>query len=171
MPASLEQFLEDYPLRTRWLDDVINTLLEKGRGTATVHALVRELWADHDINSIEQTITRRINDYCSDARDFSRPKEHDLFQRVAPATYRLRSFPSKPDTLEIVKIEFDEAAMQSMWKIFSETYGKHASWEQASNRKRLSAFAAAMSVEKWRSLYNSYKEAAAAPVDLSDLGL
>lgn len=43
---------------------------------------------------------------------------------LALATYRLRFFPPKPDTLEIVKVEFDETAMQSTWNVFSETYGK-----------------------------------------------
>jgi len=168
---SLEQFLSEHPLRSRWLDDLINALLEKTRGTAHVQALVRELWGGHDINEIEATITRRINDYCSNAADFDRPIKYDLFERVSPATYRLRSYPQKPDTLELVRIEFEDIALQHVWKFFCETYGKHPSWEKASAQRRLLAFAKAMGQEKWLSLYSSYKASAVIPIDLSAIDL
>jgi len=95
----VSEFLVTYPTTAKWLDDIINALLHEPRGTAHVHKLAHQLWRSEkrDVPSIEETITRRVNDFCSDAADFSKSPAHDLFQRVEPATYRLRSFPEKPD--------------------------------------------------------------------------
>jgi hypothetical protein len=39
--------------------------LQKPNGCAHIREVVIELWGERDIDSIEQTITRRINDFCS----------------------------------------------------------------------------------------------------------
>ena len=141
--GTLEEFLAKHPLKERWLDDIINVLLYEPRGTAHVTSIAKRLSGDRNVSSMEQTITRRINDFCSDAADFNKATRPDLFQRVEPATYRLRSFPEAPDTLEAINIEFDDAAMQTTWDFFaSAMQEKHsAKWATYSNRQRLTSCA------------------------------
>jgi hypothetical protein len=167
MVDELGRFLELYPLATKWLSDIVDALLARNNGTAHVRELARELWGDHDINEIESTITRRLNDFCSDAQDFKKSKEFDLFARVAPATYRLRGFPNKPDIVEIQRIEFEDAAMQSTWDYFSKLAGQKDGWAAASKRKRLTAFSRFVAKEPGLSVYRDF----ANPPDLGDLGL
>src|ERR1700730_7398429 len=113
MSDPIADFLAKHRSSSQWLDDIVNVLLNKPRGTAHVSEIARDLWYSEkrDINSIEETITRRINDYCSDAADFAKTLDHYLFQRVKPATYRLGSYPDKPDICELTPVRFDEPAM------------------------------------------------------------
>ncbi|PIO98281.1 hypothetical protein [Pleomorphomonas carboxyditropha] len=79
-----------------WLDASINFLLKQPRGTAHVDKIADALnrW---NISDPKNTIVRTLNTYCSDAKDYKRTRP-DLFQRVEPNTFRLRSFPERPDT-------------------------------------------------------------------------
>ena len=83
MSDPIADFLAKHRSSSQWLDDIVNVLLNKPRGTAHVSEIARDLWYSEkrDINSIEETITRRINDYCSDAADFAKTLDHDLFQQ------------------------------------------------------------------------------------------
>ena len=121
---AVARFLDEHPTTARWLDDIVDVLVTSYRGSAHVrdiaHALSR--LRHRDINSLEETITRRINDFCSDAADFKKSARYDLFQRVAPATYRLRSFPHKPDVYELTSIGFEQPAMELMWGFFARKY-------------------------------------------------
>jgi hypothetical protein len=79
MEDSVRMFLDEHRTTSRWLDDIIDVLL-KMRGSAHVNAIARELSKSYrrDIDTVEQTVTRRINDFCSDAADFRKPKKYDL---------------------------------------------------------------------------------------------
>lgn len=171
MSDELDKFLELHPLKPRWLDIIISALSKRSNGTAHVRDLGRELGGDHDIDTIESTITRRINDFCSDADDFKRPKAFDLFARVEPATYRLRSFPRIPDTTDLETVEFQERAMQWTWEYFVRFAKENVAWTDASNRKRLTAFARYMAKESGQSYYHEMRTLIANPPDLSDLGI
>lgn len=84
-----------------WLDASIEVLLKQPRGTAHVDTIVNALkrWK---IENPKNTIVRTLNTYCSDAADFKSNKP-DLFERVEPNTFRLRSYPERPDTRFAVK--------------------------------------------------------------------
>ena len=143
----LDDFLIHHPLRSSRLDEIVDALRRRISGTAHVRDLVLELWGDHDLNSIEQAITRQIEDYCSNAPDFNKPKAYDLFERVAPTTYRLRCYPNKPDLLELFHIHFEEPALQSSWLLFAAKAREDQCWKLASNWQKLSAFATKMADE------------------------
>ena len=140
----LDDFLIHHPLRSSRLDEIVDAFRRRISGTAHVRDLVLELWGDHDVDSIEPAITRQIDDYCSNAPDFNRPKAYDLFERVAPTTYRLRCYPNKPDLLELFPIQFEEPSMQSSWLLFAAKAREDHCWKLASNWQRLSAFAKTM---------------------------
>jgi hypothetical protein len=116
-------------------------------GRAHVNTIARELSKSYvrDINSIMETITRRINDFCSNAADFKKEKTHDLFERIAPATYRLRAYPEKPNILELIRIEFEDTTLQNMWKEFDEQMRARPEWRSVKNEKKLIAFSRYMS--------------------------
>ena len=140
----LDDFLLHHPLRSSRLDEIVDAFRRRISGTAHVRDLVVELWGDHDIDSMEQATIRQIDDYCSNAADFNRPKAYDLFERVAPKTYRLRCYPNKPDLLELFHIHFEEPAIQSTWLLFAAKAREDRCWKLASNWQRLSAFATKM---------------------------
>ena len=84
-----------------WLDASIEVLLRQPRGTAHVDKIVDAIkrWK---IKNPKNTIVRTLNTYCSNAGDYD-PEKPDLFERVAPNTFRLRRFPERPDTRFAVK--------------------------------------------------------------------
>jgi hypothetical protein len=129
------------------LDEIVDAFRRRISGTAYVRELALELWGDHGIDSIEPAITRLIDDYCSNAPGFSRPKAYDLFERLAPTLYRLRSYPNKPDLLELFHIHFEEPALQSSWLLFAAKAREDHCWKLASNWQKLSAFAKTMADE------------------------
>jgi hypothetical protein len=175
MGDPVEDFLAKHRSSSKWLDDIVDVLLTKPHGTAHVNEIARDLWSSErrDIDSIEETITRRINDYCGDAADFDKTPDRDLFERVIPATYRLRSFPEKPDIYELAAVRFDEPAMRGMW----DYYGKlmiekfHEKWGAATNRKRLEAFVKWMAKPKQQEWYEERKKSFAeiASISFDDL--
>jgi hypothetical protein len=160
MDETVREFLSKHRTAARWLDDIIEVLV-RFRGTAHVNTIARELSKSYtrDIDTVEQTVTRRINDLCSDARDFKKGKEHDLFERVEPATYRLRSYPEKPNIIELIRIEFDDPMMQGMWRTFADIAQKknHENWSAANNEQKLTAFVRWMSKEKVHAEYERRK--------------
>jgi hypothetical protein len=93
-----------------WLDASIEVLLRQPRGTAHVDKIVDAVkrWK---IKNPKNTIARTLNTFCSNARDYS-PDKPDLFERVAPNTFRLRSFPERPDTPFAIKEALRAAAEQ-----------------------------------------------------------
>jgi hypothetical protein len=161
MTDPVSEFLVTNPTTAKWLDDIIDALLHQPRGTAHVSVLAHKLWRPEkrDVDSIEQTITRRINDFCGDAADFNKSAAHDLFQRVEPATYCLRSFPEKPDIYELTTTRFDDPAMQYMWELFSTTRKKLVpeKWKAATNRRRLELFVKWMSDPDQQESYDGQK--------------
>jgi hypothetical protein len=144
MDDSVREFLNVHPTTARWLDDIIDVFISR-RGIAHVKIIADDLVKSNkarDKNTSKEIVTRRINDFCSDAADFNKDAAHDLFERVEPATYRLRSYPERPTIIELMRIEFDDPAMQSMWDRFQQLAKKQRlqSWQQANNEKKLSAF-------------------------------
>jgi len=165
MDDSVRAFLDQHPTTARWLDDIIDVLMSR-RGVAHVRDIAADLTKANrarDKDTTEQIVTRRVNDFCSDAADFDKGKgsPYDLFERVEPATYRLRSFPSRPSIIELVRIEFDDSdvAMQSMWDWFRELANKKQplEWRDANNEKRLTAFARWMTRDKIAAEYQRRK--------------
>jgi hypothetical protein len=91
-----------------WLDAAVAVLLKQPGGTAHVDKIADAVkrW---NIRDPKNTLVRTLNTYCSDAADY---KSHrpDLFERVAPNSFRLRSFPDRPDTRFAMKESEREAA-------------------------------------------------------------
>jgi hypothetical protein len=174
MEDSVRMFLDEHRTTSRWLDDIIDVLL-KMRGSAHVNAIARELSKSYrrDIDTVEQTVTRRINDFCSDAADFRKPKKYDLFERIEPATYRLRAYPTKPNIIELIRIEFDDATMQDMWRLFSDLAHKkdQEKWKAANNERKLAAYVKWMSRENIYTMYKRRKaeEPMLGEIDISEL--
>lgn len=114
-----EEF-ENLPLHRTWLDDIVEILMHRPNGQAEVEAIANDMMrTDRDVGATPcETITRTINNYCRDANDASREVKYDLFERVARATYRLRSWPDRPDLIEIQGVKFDDDAHQSTWEFF-----------------------------------------------------
>jgi hypothetical protein len=133
MNDAVKKFLTEYPTTVRWLNEIIDLLVAYPRG-AHIKTLARELSKSHpDVAAVEETVTRTINNFCGDAADFRRPAKYNLFERVAPATYRLRTNPQKPNLFELLDIDFEDATMQRVWKWFANAARKkrnHLSDEQ-----------------------------------------
>ena len=99
-----------------WLDASIEVLLKQPRGTAHVDRIVDAVkrWK---VKNPKQTIVRTLNTFCSNAGDYNADKP-DLFERVAPNTFRLRSFPERPDTRFAVREAERAAAEQALRELF-----------------------------------------------------
>ena len=161
MDESIREFLNEHRTTARWLDDIIDALM-RFAGTAHVRSIAGELSKSYlrDIDTIEETVTRRINDFCSDAADFKKDKQHDLFERVEPATYRLRTYLERPRVMELMRIEFEEIALQSMWNTLAEIVRKRnqKNWSAAGNEKKLAAFVNWIVREKVNAEYQRRKQ-------------
>ena len=105
--------------------------------------------------------------FCSDRKDFDKSPEHDFFARLELGTYRLRSFPSSPDTMDVQRIEFQDKAMTHLWREFSTAAQQRSpAWRGLKNRAKLIAFAneyrenAALrdKYESWWSKYRRYED-------------
>jgi hypothetical protein len=124
MNDAVKKFLAEYPTTVGWLSEIIDVVIEYRRGVH-VRIIARELSKSHpNVEAVEETVTRTINDYCGDAADFRRPPKYNLFERVEPATYRLRTYPEKPNLFELIGIEFKDATMQGLWKWVANTLRK-----------------------------------------------
>jgi hypothetical protein len=136
--------IADLPLKRTWLADAVNVLLHSPDGTAHIGTIVdRIIKMGRDVGvEPEATVTRTINNYCSDALDFNRSPEFDLFSRVNDATYRLRAYPAIPHLIEIQDIEFEKPVYQKVWREFSHILKtkQKAAWTRATHEKRLDSF-------------------------------
>lgn len=84
-----------------WLEASIAVLLTQPKGTAHVDKIV-DVTKRWNIKNPKSTIVRTLNTFCSNATDY-KERNPNLFERVAPNTFRLRSFPNRPDTRFAIK--------------------------------------------------------------------
>ena len=137
--------IDDLPLHRTWLDDIVDVLMKRPDGTADVQTIANEIMKLHrEVKANpEQTITRKINDYCGDARDLTKTPRYDIFERVEPGTYRLREYPQKPDLVNIQSVKFSDRAYTRTWDHFCKIAEKQIGrdFRNWSNRKKLRKFA------------------------------
>jgi hypothetical protein len=156
MNVAVEKFLEEYPTTVRWLNEIIDLSVDYQRG-AHVRIIARELSKSHPhVERVEETVTRTINNYCGDARDFKRPPKYNLFERVEPATYRLRTYPQKPNLIELVGIEFEDATMQNVWTWFADAARKKRGG--LSDEQTLTLFVNYMNSDSGKEMYAEQKK-------------
>lgn len=126
MNDAVERFLAEYPTTIRWLNEIIEVLVQYG-GRAHVRTIARMLSkSHHNVVAIEETVTRTINNFCGDAADFRRPPKFNLFERVEPATYQLRTYLRKPNLGDLLGVEFKDVLMQQVWKWFADAVCKRS---------------------------------------------
>lgn len=172
-PDPVASFLMEFPLKTRWVNDIVDILQNTHNGKAHVREIAKRLAGNRKVDEMEATITRAINDYCSDAQDFKKTPQHDLFQRVEPATYRLRSYPAAPNTLDLIDVSFEDAAMHQMWEMFAKACKDkdRTKWENAGTHRKLTAFAKFMAPGTERRKHYEDLKAAYDSMSSFDLGL
>lgn len=136
--------IESLPLHCTWLDDIVEIMIHQPNGVAEVEAIVNAMMrTGRDVRATpNETITRRINNYCSDANDTSKKVRFDLFERVSPGTYRLCGWPERPNLIDIQNIKFDDPAYQIVWELFFRLVKENdpEKVKSASNRRLLEAF-------------------------------
>jgi len=136
--------VESLPFKRTWLDDIIDELLHAPGGTDHVDAIVNRLMrTGRDLGKApKETATRSINNYCRDAQDTDRVVTFPLFARVGPGTYKLLTYPNRPDLIEIRDIAFSDPAFQYVWGRFVDVMKhKHrAKWAGASQTSKLTVF-------------------------------
>ncbi len=136
--------ISDLPIRQTWLDAIIDVLIRRPDGTADIKTICNEIMkTGRDTGTYpEETITRCINNFCGDANDRTRKPQYDLFERVGAATYRLRTWPARPDLINVQRIEFDNHSYSRCFEAFriaaEKKYGEK--FQQMTNRERLEAF-------------------------------
>jgi hypothetical protein len=157
MNDAVKEFLAEYPTTFEWLSEIIDLLVHYPRG-AHVKTLARELSKSHlNVGAVEETVTRTINNFCGDAEDFSRSPEYNLFERVEPATYRLRTYPQKPDHLfDLLGIEFEDEVMQQVWKWYADAVRKKR--KDLSNEQTLAHFVNYMNSDSGKEMYALQKK-------------
>lgn len=91
--ADASILIAELRLRPSWLEHIAESLLGTPFNRAHVREIGRDIVRRHPerraVSAIEETITREINNFCGDAKDFNRGPRFNLFERVEPATYRL----------------------------------------------------------------------------------
>jgi hypothetical protein len=153
MNDAVKKFLAEYPTTVGWLDEIIDLVMEYPRGVH-VRTIAHELSKSHpNVKAVEQTVTRAINNFCSDAKGFKRPPKYNLFKRVEPATYRLRTYAEKPNLFELLGIEFKDATMQGLWKWFA-----NAQRSDLSDEQTLTRFVNYMNSAKGKEMYADHKK-------------
>jgi hypothetical protein len=76
MNDAVKKFLAEHPTTVGWLGEIIDVLVEYPRGVH-VKTIARELSKSHpNVEAVEQTVTRAIDDYCGDAMDFRKPQKY-----------------------------------------------------------------------------------------------
>jgi hypothetical protein len=156
MNDAVKKFLAEYPTTVGWLSEIIDLVIDYPRGTH-VRIIARELSKSHPhVERVEETVTRTINDYCGDAADFRRAPKYNLFERVEPATYRLRTHPQKPNLLELLGIEFKDATTQRLWKWFADNARKKRN--DLSDEQTLALFVNYMNSDKGKEMYANQKK-------------
>ncbi len=136
--------VESLPLHYTWLGDIVDIMIHQPNGVAEVEVIANTMMrTDRYVGAKPQaTITRTINNYCSDANDTSKKVRFDLFERVAPGTYRLRGWPKSPNLIDIQNIKFDDPVYQIVWELFFRLVKEKVpeKVKSASNRRLLEAF-------------------------------
>jgi hypothetical protein len=127
------------PLRRTWLDDIVAVLLARPDGEAHVDTIANEMMkGTRDVGSTpEETITRRLNDFCADANDSDRRPRKVFFRRTAPGTYRLIGWPKAPNLVDVQDIEFSDPAYASTFKTYSDAMKKTLGKEWSAFRETL----------------------------------
>ncbi len=147
MSEIAENFLNEHQLKS-WLPQIVDALHDRN-GQAHVEDIASSpLLSERrrQNHAVRETITRTVNDFCSDAGDLAKDPPaagdpRDVFQKVAPATYRLRGFPKKPNVCDLVRIEFDDERMDRTWRMFTQIVGRNpassSKWETMSQETRI----------------------------------
>jgi hypothetical protein len=167
MNSERPNFLVEFPLKRKWLDEISEFLLTQPNGTAHVSEISQALEAiPRDVSSVQVLVNNTLASFCSDRKGFEKPADYDFFERLELGTYRLRSFPRSPDTLDIQRIEFQDKAMTQVWREFSTSaQQRNPAWRRLSNRAKLIAFASEYQenvllrdkYESWSSRYRRYE--------------
>jgi hypothetical protein len=162
----LEEFLALHPLERSWLDEIIDLALSRAGGEVSVADLVKALAPPGGRTTVERSVRFCLEDFSSGLDGAGRP-DWDLFFRVSPQRYRLRSHPVRPDVLDFVEIRFREPAVQSAFESFAETIEgqQPALWSAADNGRRLAAFARVLAYSASAETAFTRTPDAAAPAD------
>jgi hypothetical protein len=136
--------IDSLPLKRTWLADIVDEFLRAPGGIDHVDAIVNRIMrSGRDLGKApKETVTRRINDYCRDAKDSDRKVQHPIFAHVRPGTYRLLTYPDYPNLIEIQEVQFSDSAFRYAWQKFSAEMksSQSAAWAALSKRERLIAF-------------------------------
>jgi hypothetical protein len=137
------------PLKRTWLEDIVQTLMKRPYGIGEVDAIALAIQhGERDVgNEPESTVTRTLNNYCINASDEERKVKHPLFKRIAPATYKLLSYPETPDLVEIQNIQFTEPGFKQAWDIFVDWWKSDPDWNTLTKRKKLAVFSQSITEE------------------------
>jgi hypothetical protein len=126
------------------LADIVDEFLRAPKGIDHVDAIVNRLMSSgRDVGKApKETVTRSINDYCPDAKDADHTVTHPIFARIEPGTYRLLTFPDRPDLVEIQDFKFTDPAFRYAWEQFSKEMKsrQQSVWAALSKRGMLTAF-------------------------------
>jgi hypothetical protein len=103
------------------LADIVDEFLRAPEGIDHVDAIVNRLMrSGRDVGkNPKETVTRRINDHCPDAKDTDRTVTHPIFARIEPGVYRLLTFPDRPNLIEIQEVKFTDPGYKYAWQKFS----------------------------------------------------
>jgi hypothetical protein len=162
----LEEFLALHPLERSWLDEIVDLAMSRRAGEVTVAGLVEALAPPGGRAPVERSVRLCLEDFSSGLDGPGRP-DWDLFHRAGPQSYRLRSHPVRPDTLDFVEIRFREAAVQTAFEAFAAMIeGQQPDlWAAADNRRRLDAFARILAYSAPAETAFTRAPGAAAPAD------
>jgi hypothetical protein len=144
-----QEYISLLPLKRTWLEDIVQALLRRPYGVGEVDAITLAIQrGERNIrDNLEPTVTRAINNHCINAQDAERKVKHSLFTRIAPATYKLLSYPEIPDLLEIQNIQFTEPGFKQAWDIFVYWWKSDPNWNVVTKRKKLAFFSRSITDE------------------------
>ncbi len=144
-----QEYFSLLPLKRTWLEDIVQALLRRPDGIGEVDAIA--LTIQHGERNVrdnpESTVTRTLNNYCINAADEERKVKHSLFKRIVPATYKLLSYPEKPDLVEIQNIQFTEPGFKQAWDIFVYWWKSDPDWNTVTKKKKLAIFSRSITEE------------------------
>lgn len=144
-----QEYFSLLPLKRTWLEDIVRTLLRRPNGVGEVDAIALAIQhGERNIrDNLESTVTRAINNHCINAQDVQRKVKHPLFTRIAPATYKLLSYPKTPDLVEIQNIQFTEPGFKQAWETFVYWWKSDPDWNTVTKRKKLAIFSRSIAEE------------------------
>lgn len=128
------------------LDDIVECFLHRPDGIAHIEDVVAWLsrHTKRDLTDApKETITRRINDYCRNANDAGgRRGRLSLFDRIAPVTWRLVSYPKRPNLFDIPPSAIGDYGMKRGLELLEMQRPEIRSWP---------------ATDKYRLLINAYE--------------